>query len=140
MRSAQKSKENEACRAGSPYNQQTHPHNTPNLPRLLACRACLLAALACLPRAKKPVKTVETMLIQTTLYSSYTRCSVHLHYMTHMKVFYKTLYKTAKKTTYLIRCLFFDLMYFRCTIHRIQSTYCHSMKLNSMLNLTFSKE
>ena len=114
----------------SRHTHTTHP----------TCRACLLAALACLPRAKKPVKTVETMLIQTTLYSSYTRCSVHLHYMTHMKVFYKTLYKTAKKTTYLIRCLFFDLMYFRCTIHRIQSTYCHSMKLNSMLNLTFLKE
>jgi len=54
-----------------------------------------LAALACLPRAKKPVKTIETMLIQTTLYSSYARYSFKLHYMTHMKVFYKTVYKTT---------------------------------------------
>ena len=86
MRSARKSKENESTSSG--HTLTTHP----------TCRACLLAALAPattsrhshntpnLPR-KKTVKTVE-------------QCSFQRHYMTHMNVFYKNIYKTKQASLF----------------------------------------
>ena len=75
------------------YKQRTHPHNTPNLPRLLACGAGSSNNQPThphntpnLPR-KKTVKTVE-------------QCSFQRHYMTHMNVFYKNIYKTKQASLF----------------------------------------
>ena len=116
------------------YKQQTHPHNTPNLPRLLACGAGSSNNqpthphnMPNLPR-KKTVKTVE-------------QCSFQRHYMTHMNVFYKNIYKTKQASLFDVKfstsCTF-DVQYIEFI--RIHSMYWHLANSNSTSFIALENE